>query len=496
MDLRSAIASRLTGIFRVPKKLPPASAYILAVAADKGFSLLTIPLMAHRLAPSSFGQLDVAVSVIEFMGILATFGLAETCIRFTAGDGAGRSGRQKIAAEILGAGLLCAALFAVAVQIFLDRIVALIGVTVDPFALRVAVAGACAAGLIELPLVWLRLNGRGWKFFSFVGVRAAVQAAATVTVLLAGFGVAGLLISNGIVMIVFAAALLASQIRETGLRISLASLPLIARYGLPLVGALVAMFALGNCDRWFLVGSVPSSEIAYYGLAAKLGLITAVLYQPFLLWWTPRRLVILSDEGIGRLASAWGEGVALLIFSALVVALAAPSFIVVALPDAYRKAMYYLPLLVLISVLNELCTLSNTGVYATSHGFRVLTVNSAGAAAAIAGYALLIPSQGVMGAIEATIAAHLVRLGLFLWLGHRAAPAPYPWTSAAIAACLAALSVVLAPPATSLLLRGAWLTASCLLLAGTLVSLGLVTLPAAMERKLSRLPFRMFARHG
>lgn len=496
MNLRPIIASSLKRAFNASSRLPAASAYIFAVAADKGFSLLTMPLMAHELTPASFGQLDVAVSVLEFIGILATLGLAETCIRFTAGDGAGCSRRAEIASEFLGAGVLSAVLLGVAVQVFLRPIADWIGVSVDPIALRVAAAGVCAAGLIELPLVWLRLDGRGWRFFAFVGVRATVQAAATVTVLLAGGKAASLLIANAIIALGFAATLVAFQIRETGIRFSLAPLPLMARYGLPLVGGLVAMFALGNCDRWFLAGHVPASEIAYYGLAAKLGLITAVLYQPFLLWWIARRLAILSGQGPAKLALAWGQGVGLLIFSGLAVALIAPAFICVAFPGAYRKAIEYIPLLVLISVLNELCTLTNTGVYATSHGFRVLAVNAAGAAAAIAGYALLVPSQGVPGAIEATIAAHLVRLGLFVRLGRGAAPAPYPWASAGIAASLAALSVMFAPPAADLVLRTAWLAASGLLLAGALLSLGLVALPGAVEKKLPRLPFRMFARNG
>ena len=367
-------------------KLPPASAYIFAVAAGNGFSLLTIPLMAHRLSPASFGELDVAVSVVEFIGLFMTLGIAETCIRFSQESGTAGPETQSMPAAILGAAAALALLLGCAIQLFLGRIAGAIGITADPIALRVAVAGSCATALIEMPLIWLRLRGRPWRYLTFVSARAAVQAAATVTVLLAGGGAAGLLLSNGLLMLGFAGALSVFQIRETGIRFALAPFPLIARYGFPLVGGLLAMFALGNCDRWFLSGRVPSAEIAYYGLAAKLALVTAVVYQPFLLWWSARRLSMLWEkDGPAKLGKAWGHGTGLLTLSALIVALAAPSFISAVFPDSYRKAIDYLPLLVLISVLNELCSLSNTGVYATDHGFRVLAVNGIGAATAMAG---------------------------------------------------------------------------------------------------------------
>ncbi len=484
LRLPTVVASKL---FRSVSSLPPGSAYILAVVADKGFSLLTIPLMAHKLSPASFGHLDVAVSVVEFIGIVMTLGIAETCIRFTASRSSSDPDRDGTAAEIFGAGFFFALLLGGVVQLFLDRIVAGIGVTAGPLAFRIAVAGACAASMVELPLVWLRLNGRGWRFLGFVGSRAALQAAATVTVLLMGGGVDGLLAANGSVALGYASALTASQIRQTGIRFTLTPIPLLARYGLPLVGGLLAMFVLGNCDRWFLAGRIPPAEIAYYGLAVKLGLVTAVFYQPFLLWWSARRLAILREEGPERLAIAWGQGAGLLLLAAIFVSLAAPSFIVAVFPRAYDKAADYVPLLVLISLLNELCSLSNTGVYATNHGFRVLAVNSAGAAAAITGYTLLIPVEGVMGAIEATIAAHLVRLCLFLWFGRIAAPIAYPWRPAMLAALGAAGSITFAPPPGDLWLRGLWLCTSIIFLAWAMPLLGLVSLPPFLERRLARL---------
>ncbi|MFM2422107.1 MAG: hypothetical protein RL291_637, partial [Pseudomonadota bacterium] len=63
-------------------RMPPVAFYAVSVVLDKGFSLLTIPLVAAYLAPSEFGRLEVALSLIEFVGLIMALGLADTLVRF------------------------------------------------------------------------------------------------------------------------------------------------------------------------------------------------------------------------------------------------------------------------------------------------------------------------------------------------------------------------------------------------------------------------------
>lgn len=454
------------------------AAYVAAVGFDKGFSIITIPLMAHFLSPDDFGRLDVAVSLIEFTSLIFTLGLADTVVRFASMEAARRA-QRRCAAELLGAGMAIVALLAVLVQLAAPWLIALIGITIDETAVRWGLAGATATGLIEMPLIWLRFRDQAWRFFGFVAVRSVVQASATIGVLYAGGGAAGVLIANAVVALTFASVLLISQVRRTGLGFSGWALRSVGGYGLPLVGGLLAMFALGNCDRWFLSGTIADSEIAFYGLAVKLGLATALLTQPFMLWWNARRIAMLARPGgLSKIAAAWGRGVSLLLMSGLFVALAGPMFIHAAFPADYARAVVYLPLVVVISVLNELCSLSNIGCYAAAHGLRVLLVNTLGALVALALYALLIPAYGAFGAIAATIAGHLARLGLFLLMGQERAPVQYAWGPFLAACALAAALVAVAPPADALVLRGSWALAALMLLAALLYRSGLAGVSA------------------
>jgi hypothetical protein len=77
--------------------------------------------------------------------------------------------------------------------------------------------------------------------------------------------------------------------------------------------------------------------------------------------------------------------------------------------------------------MNEMCSLVNVGVYAAKTAYAVLAINTVGAMVALTGYVLLVPQQGVFGAIEATIAGQGARLVLFFLAGRRRAPINHGW---------------------------------------------------------------------
>jgi O-antigen/teichoic acid export membrane protein len=211
------------------------------------------------------------------------------------------------------------------------------------------------------------------------------------------------------------------------------------------------MFVLGACDRWFLAGAVTPAELGYYGLAAKLSLIVPLAMQPFGLWWYARRIGMLQEVGgLEKSAQLIAVAMALLGIGVAVVCGGAPLFIEALLPPAFKGALPYLPWLALIAALNELCSLTNVGAYASRHSFAVLTINGGGALVALAGYFLLVPHLGVYGAIAATIAGQTTRLGLYLAFGRRVAPIPYSWGVLAAVVVINALLIYFMRGSTSL----------------------------------------------
>jgi O-antigen/teichoic acid export membrane protein len=396
-----------------------------SVLLTKSMSLVTIPLTTGRLSPSDYGRLELVASIVEAFGIVMTLGLADSLFRFGGGEPAPK--QRDVIAGLTGMALTLALAAGAALQVAVWTLAPRLGLSTIVVPLSIGLFAATLSGLIELPLAWLRLRGRAGAFLLFTCSRTLIQVAVMAVTLRAGFGIVGLLAGNASVDAMIAATLLTLQIRDCGIRFDRATFARAGRYGLPLIGGALSMFVLGSCDRWFLAGVVAPSELGFYGLAAKLSAITILAMQPFGLWWYAQRIGYLKkDGGLEASARAIGVGMILLAAGAAATCIGAPLLVYGLLPSAYRAALPFLPWLVLAVSLNELCSLLNVGAYARSTGYQVLAVNTCGAAVALTGYILLTPTHGVWGAIAATIAAHCVRLTLYLVVGRSAAPIPYP----------------------------------------------------------------------
>lgn len=408
-----------------------------SIFLTKGLALITIPLVTSRLGPSDYGRLELVTSVVEAFGIVMTLGLADSLFRFAAPE-AGEQ-RREIAAGLTGMALMLAVVVGALLQFAVWALAPRLGLGFVQTPLAIGMVGATIAGLLELPLAWLRLCGRPGAFLGFSLARTLLQVATMAVTLNLGYGLVGYLAGNASIDALIATTLLVLQIRECGVRLDRATFERAGRYSLPLIGGSLSMFVLGSCDRWFLAGAVPTATLGFYGLAVKLSLIAPLVIQPFGLWWYARRIAVLRQPG-GLEASARGVavGMTLLAVGAIVSCVGAPLLVDALLPRAYRAALPFLPWLVLAAALNETCSLVNVGAYAGNHGLRVLGVNASGAAVALTGYALLIGPFGVWGAIAATIAGHSTRVALYLVSGRKDAPIRYPWK---LAAALAGLVV-------------------------------------------------------
>jgi O-antigen/teichoic acid export membrane protein len=402
----------------------------LSLLFSKALAFVTIPLTTGHLAPADYGRLELALSIIEAFGIVLTLGLADSLFRFTAEAEEGE--RRRIAGGLAGMALLLCLGIGALLQVGVVVLAPRLGLASVQRALAIGLFSASLSGLIELPLAFMRLRGQAGLFLLFTTARAALQVAVMAVTLNAGWGVEGLLAGNAAVDLCIASVLLISHIRVCGLRIDRAIVARAAGYNLPLIGGSLAMFVLGSCDRWFLAGVVSPATLGFYGLSVKLSLIAPLAIQPFGMWWYARRIAVLRQPG-GIEASARGVSVGLVLLAAGVLAacVGAPLLLTILAPPVYRAALDYLPWLALCAALNEICSLVNVGAYAEHKGYRILAVNGAGAAVAFLLYALLTPHSGVWGAIEATLAGHATRLGLYLALGRRSAPIAYPWALAA-----------------------------------------------------------------
>ena len=459
---------------RLLNKLPAGWPYVASIVVTKGFSIISIPLLANFIAPAEFSRLDVAASFIEFLGLVFAMGLADTLIRFTSLEKE-KNQRNTVASEIIGTALLLALALGIVVQFLVPAFLNSLPIAFEEGAIRAGFFAATLSGLIALPLAWVRLKDQPLMFFLYTGTRGVLQAITTIGVAWAGYGIEAILYTNAIVDILISTVILTIMIKETGVTFKVAAFKRTCAYGLPLLGSALAMFVLGALDRWFLVGHVPAHDLAHYAVATKLALAAPLLMQPFVLWWGPQRFRVLEEpNGLQRSAETIGMGFTVLLVSATIISLIGPLFIHWTMPADYMQATLYLPWLIGIAVLHESNTLLNVGVYRKKHAFLVLLINSSCAAVALTGYWLLVPGYGIVGAIAATIAAQALRLVLFVTIGHHAAPIPYPFLRTGVLAIMTTAFIWFSPSVFSSIAIIGWAISGVILLAITATMLGLI----------------------
>lgn len=466
----------LHALARLPAPLRAAALYAVAIAWTKGLSLLLLPVLTGHLEPAEFARLELLSSAAEIAALLAGAGLVDTLYRF--GSTPGREGAA-MAARVLGLAVLLAGLGLI-LAVLLAPAGALLPLPAPPIEVTLLGAAVAMEAVIGVPLAWMRMQGRALAWSSVMVLRGTAQAGLAAALLWSGHGVAGVLAAGAVATGFTALLLVLRQSRETGLAFEPRIWPRLLAYGLPLTGGGLASFALGTADRWLLAGAVTPEALAHYALAAKIAMVSALLTQPFELWWYPRRIALLEAEhGHRRTTQVVGMGGALVALAATATALGGPVLIQLATPPAYHVAAFYLPWLCAALAMQSLGSLVNVGCYMGRTGAVPMLVNGAAGVVAVLAYLALIPAHGVMGAILATLLAQGVRLGLFLWLSQRRIRLDYRLGRLAALSALCIAALALPPPLGALVLA-----LGCIPLA---MALGLVPTP--------RLPRRLAA-HG
>ncbi|WP_156901174.1 lipopolysaccharide biosynthesis protein [Nisaea denitrificans] len=395
-----------------------AAFYAVALVFGKGVSFLMLPLVTGHLSPAEYGVVELLASVADVAGIVFGLGLADVLFRFGREEG--------MASTLLGFSLTIGLLLGIAGQLAAPTMAGMTPVPVALLDLRILFASLALTAAIQVPLAYLRYRDRPALFAAVSIGKAAVQAGLVAIFLIADGGVtavlAGGLIADGIVTVI----LVSLQFREAGIGIKRKHARLALGYGVPLVASGMAGFCLGSFDRWVLAAHVSVEDLAFYGLAAKFGLIAALAMQPFEMWWFPRRFSLLETEE-GRRHSADIVGIGF-VYSVMVVggvAALGPYVITWMTPVAYHEAAVLVPWLALIALLHATSNLVNVGCYAGKTTVLPMCLNGFSAVVAVTGYMILIPAFGVMGTIMATLVAQSVRLTLFFAFSQRRVRIPH-----------------------------------------------------------------------
>lgn len=259
-------------------------------AAGRGMTgfaeLATYALLARMLAPADYGAYFLALSVVLFGALLGSFGLNQAVVRFVAAAiGLNQTARARaFMLRILALGLAGSLVISAGYYLTGERLLAL-------FLDMPALTGV--TGLVALWIAasaWQRLVAEGFR--GFHDIRNAtlfgglLSSALTVAALVGLWSIQGQVSLSSVLACVLLAALVSAVwgggrlLRMTWVLPSARSVLAgreIWNAAWPLLLTNLAVFVLTQIDLWILAAFRPAEEVAKYGAASRLALVTMVV---------------------------------------------------------------------------------------------------------------------------------------------------------------------------------------------------------------------------
>ena len=251
-------------------------------------------------------------------------------------------------------------------------------------------------------------------------------------------GPLGIIVGNLSGTLVLYVLLLAYRREQLGLQFDHRLLRALNRFGLPLMGAALALWVTNFGDRLMLSKLVHTAnrldEVGQYSLANKVSGAMVLLFTAFQVAW-PAFAYSIEDEKEAK--RAYSFVLTYLMFIAAWVAIALSLFAPWIVHGLAQKHGYW-------PADSAIPALAYSSVFYA--GFTVVTIATgrtrrtqfnwvAATLAAVLNFGLnlwLIPAYGMLGAAYATLAAYALLMAVRTWNAHRVYPVAYQWRRVAV----------------------------------------------------------------
>ena len=393
--------------------------------------IVLLPLYTHHLTPAQFGDAELGLRVVLAVAIIARLGLVNSFFRFffDSGDEAARRRVFQTAFWALQATTLLWALLTAAGSPWLgDRVFTTPGAGPD---LVLAVAlGVYVTVNYELTIALFRVQERPLAF----SIRTIID-----LVLTAGFtylfivvwdmGPFGLLLGTYLGSLVVWAFVLIEQRRWVGFGLDRGLLREMLRFGVPLMPAGAAMWAVTLINRPIVLAVATPATLGVLGAAFRIGTGVLLLVNAFQLAWPAFAYSIKDDdEARSTYAAVLGAYLAFMGWAALALALLAPWFLRLLTSEPYWGATAAITPIAIAGPLYGGYFIAAIGVGRMKRNKFNWVVVAIAAVIEVGALLVLVPRFGVAGAGWSLVVAYGTMFALMLWWEHRVFPVPYPWT--------------------------------------------------------------------
>jgi O-antigen/teichoic acid export membrane protein len=410
------------------KRLAKHSAiYGLGGLVSRILAVVLIPLYSRYLPSSAYGRVETLVAASAVLVIVLRAGISSAFFRFyfDARDDAERIRLVRTsfwftmasATAGLVAGIAAATPIAHALALG-DR----------PALVRAAAVGLWAQMNYEQLTSLFRVEERSTSFVAASLANVLITVAATV-VLVVGFdeGALGVLVGNFVGTLGVYSALLAYRRYQLGLEFDRGLFRAMQRFGMPLVPAALALWAINFIDRLFLAHIAGQTENGLYSVGVRISSVVVFVLIAFRTAW-PAFAYSIEDDREAR--ATYGYVLTYLLYVccwlSLALGLLSP-WLVHALARSYWGGSRVVAPLSFAAAAYAAYTVVAIGIGRAR--FTQFNWVVSGAAALI-NFALcfaLVPPYGMIGAAIATLAAYTAMFAGMTWNAQRVYRVPYQW---------------------------------------------------------------------
>lgn len=422
-------------------------AYGMGIFGRQVVIYLALPLFTNSMSREDFGVVSVTTAFLAFTDVLSNAGLPAATFRLY-----NDSKDPEIRQLTLGSAQLLIAFYALIATVIL-LIAAnplsqwLLGdVTYAPI-IRIVAVLLFSQSLVNYGNILLRIQ-----------VRPLASSIHTLLQIMAQIGLALLLVrgynlgargywlgylGGGILGL----GLMLWLVRKLlALQVSGQRLKEMAAYGLPLIPATLALWALRLIDRALVGGLAGLNEVAVYEIGYKIGLLVTLVISPFTVAWPQFAFEAMHKPdapNIYRITLSYIT--ASCIFLALGVITFQTDLVYIMAPSTYAAATSVVPWVALSQIAWGMYPILSIGLKITKHTFHIAAITVLAAIVNIVLNVMLIPVLGIQGAAIATLVAYVMLAGMTYLIAQRFYAFPLDWTrlgKLALAGGLTALLVL------------------------------------------------------
>jgi O-antigen/teichoic acid export membrane protein len=422
----------VTGTLRSVAK--HSAVYTAADLMRKGIGFFMVPLYTHYLTPADYGLMEVLSLILDIVGMLIGIRILSAETRYYHLYEDYEEKREVYTTTLVFAG--CVSVVAVGALFTCKSLLARLVLGSESYAPHIFIIILCF-GIQNIYLVAendLIVRKKSF-FYSILSIGLMVCALSLNILLLSVFhlGVWAILWSMLITKTINLAVVPAT-LRGDRIRFNAAKLKRMIRFGLPLVPASLAMFAMNYSDRFILQKYGSLTDVGIYSLGYKFGMMISVLIgAPFQRAWSTHSFEIAKQADAASIyARVFTYFTSLLMMAALGISVFIEDAIGLIAPESYAGAAGVVPIIVLAYVFMGLANYVALGIMLSFRTQSMAYIQVPIAGLNIVLNIALIKLYGIMGASITALLTYGLMLVFTFWVSQRLYPIAYEYRRLAI----------------------------------------------------------------